>query len=236
MRNPTLYALSCALILSAALSVPQALAAAGDQARTLSLSANGSVSAKPDIAMITVGVQSQAATAHLALRANSQNMRRVISALRDSGLTARDMQTANFSVQPRYKRARDGRQAELEGYQVSNTLHITVRDIANIGDILDLVVEEGSNQINGIQFVVSDAETRKDEARKRAIENALRKAQTYANAADVRLGEIIRIDESGGFRGPSPMVVRSAMAVESVPIEAGQQTLQVQVHVTWTLE
>ena len=154
--------------------------------RTITLSASGTVTAVPDRVMITLGVMSEELTARQALDANTAAMRKVIDSLKAEGLGDRDVQTSDFSIGPRYEYYQDGKPPKLAGYQVSNLVNIRVTDIAKLGAILDKAVGEGSNQINGIRFEVSDADQRLDEARKTAVGNARRMAEIYATAAGAK--------------------------------------------------
>lgn len=205
--------------------------------RTISVTASGQVTAVPDIVRITTGVLAEADTAKAALAANTAAMTQVIEQLKALGLDAKDIQTSDFSVQPKYIYPPDGAAPKLIGYQVSNMVHIRVRNVARMGEVLDQVVDAGSNQINGIQFEVSKADELQDAARKNAFAAALRKAQLYAEAAGVTLGPVLSISEGVVHPGPRPMM-RTAMAekADAVPIEAGEQALEVQVSVVWSLQ
>jgi hypothetical protein len=202
-----------------------------------------SVSAAPDMAMVQSGVVSDAATAGEAMTANTAAMSAVVARIKDAGIEGRDIQTSGFSVSPRYRRLKDGDdgdfRSEIVGYRVSNNVSVRVRDLANLGALLDAMVRDGANQIGGISFIVSDAETLKDKARKAAMADAVRKAELYAEAAGVKLGRVLSINEQD-FGGPRPqmMMARADMAMEGAPapIEAGETSLQVRVNVTWELD
>jgi uncharacterized protein YggE len=130
--------------------------------------------------------------------------------------------------------AKDGHPTTFSGYRVVNQVRLTVREIKRLGEILDAAVMLGANQVNGITFDVSDAETLKDEARRQAMVNAKRRAELYATAAGAQLGNVLTISEDLNV-GPRPMsMARSAMAGD-VPIEAGVRILTVGVHVTYGL-
>lgn len=204
--------------------------------RSISISASGEVKVEPDLASISTGVTSEGETARAALDANTRNMKAVIEGLKSAGIDARDIQTTNFSVSPRYQYFKDRRPPAITGYQVTNSVHIIVRELKNLGDILDKVVTLGSNQISGIAFDVSNSDELKDAARKQAINNARRKAELYAKAANADLGEVLKISEESRSYSPRPMMTRTAMKAEAVPIEAGSQTLSVRVNVTWELD
>jgi hypothetical protein len=205
--------------------------------RWISVAASGRVPAEPDMAVISAGVVAEGDTARGALDANSTAMRRVIDALVAAGIDRKDIQTAHFHIEPRYRHPKDGRPSEVTGYRVANQVRITVRDLARLGGVLDEVVSEGANQAGGIEFQVSRAETLKDDARKAAMANARRRAELLAEAAGARLGPVVTIAEDAQGGGPLPVVgARMAMAsAEAVPVEPGRQMLEARVQVTWAL-
>ena len=117
-----------------------------------------------------------------------------------------------------------------------NQVRIVQRDIAKLGETLDRSITLGANQLGGISFEVSNAETLKDEARRRAMANAQRRAQLYATAAGAQVDRVLTISETVVTPGPRPLGgARMAMA-EAVPVEAGEQALTVTVYVTWSLK
>ncbi len=204
--------------------------------RWVMVAGHGSVDAVPDSAEITTGVVSEAQTAREALTANNAAMGKIVDGLKAAGIDAKDIQTQQFQIHPRYRTYKD-RPQQIEGYTVRNQVSVKVREIAKLGEIVDQVVTLGANQASNIQFIVSDAEKRKDEARKLAMENAKHRARLLAEAAGARLGPVMTISEEVmGPRPPRPMVARSAMSAESVPIEAGSETLRVRVEVVYGLE
>lgn len=142
--------------------------------RTLSLSGSGEVKSAPDMASVTSGVVTQGATAAEALSANTKAMTALFDGLKTSGIAEKDIQTSNFSVQPRYDyNNNNGGAPKLVGYDVSNNVTVTVRKIADLGGLLDTLVKAGSNQINSIGFSdVSQPEAWMDEARRRATADA----------------------------------------------------------------
>lgn len=224
------------LALAAACSIALgASAAMADDKRTVSVSATGAVSAVPDIVNVTVGVQTLANTARQALADNTEAMRRVVEALKEQGLEARDIQTTSFSVQPSFEYPQDGR-PRLVGYQVVNAVAIRVRAVAKLGEILDVVVRTGSNQVSGVEFTVSKAEELKDEARAVAFTNARRMAEVYAKAAGATLGPVVRIEETNVQFAPVATFRAELSAAKPAPIEAGEQSVSVSVAVTWSLE
>jgi hypothetical protein len=230
-RTPTALALAALLAAS-----PAAYADDARTPRTISLSGHGEVKAAPDMAAVTSGVVSQGATAAQALDANTRAMNAVLQALADAGIAAQDIQTSNFNVQPRYDYGNNAQPPTLAGYDVSNSVTVTVRDLGGLGALLDTMVKSGANQINGIAFQVSKPDAALDEARKHAVEDATRKARLYAAAMAVGLGPVMSISEGVTYEPPLPVRAK-AMAAESmpVPIAAGQQTLSVDVNVIWEI-
>lgn len=205
--------------------------------RSVTVSATGTVAAEPDMAHVSTGVVSEAESAREALNRNSATMKKLIDGLKAKGIVEKDIQTTSINVEPRYQQFKDGRPSTIAGYRVVNQVRITARELAKLGEVLDQAVTLGANQMGAIQFEVSNAETLKDEARKRAMDNALRRARLYAAGAGAEVGPVISISEEVQFIGPRPVpMARTALAAEAVPIEAGTQTLEARVHVTWSLK
>ena len=213
------------------------------QPATLSLNGIGEIVAKPDMATITAGVVSEAETARDAMTANNEAMAKVVAALKDAGIEAKDIQTSGFSVQPQYvyPQSSNGRQEppRIVGYLVSNQVSARVRNLASLGTTLDQLVSSGANQINGIAFGVDNDEKLLDDARSLAVKDAVRKAQLYAAAANVRLLRILTIQESGGMTPPQPMPFNARMmkaeAAGAAPIETGEQAMRIEVSITWEI-
>lgn len=212
--------------------------------RLVSVTGEGVVRAKPDMALITLGTVSEAKSARDALTANNASLTRILSALRQAGLADRDLQTSGFTVSPIYSQPPpnyDGSQPfrpEIVGYQVMNNLTVRIRDLESVGAILDQVVTLGANSISGPSFTVANPAPLEDQARRAATRDALRKGNLYADAAEVELGPIFRIEEN--FVGPprpygAPMMRMEAAADSSVPIEGGELTFQSQVSISWSL-
>jgi uncharacterized protein YggE len=233
---PAPGALLCSLIAGLLLMSDMAEAQERRPERSVSVSATGSVGAEPDVAHISTGVVSEADTAREALSRNSATMKKLIDGLKGQSIAAKDIQTTSINVEPRYQQFKDGRPAVIAGYRVVNQVRIIARNLSKLGEVLDQAVTLGANQMGGIQFEVSNAETLKDEARKRAMENALRRAKLFAAGAGAEVGEVLSISEDVQFIGPRPVPMTRAMAAEAVPIERGTQMLEARVNVTWALK
>lgn len=209
--------------------------------RTITLSGHGEVRAAPDLAVVTAGVMSSAENARDALSANNKSMTDLLAALKNAGIDPKDIQTSNFSVSPRYEYTQDGsRPPKISGYDVSNTVSVTVRKLDALGPVLDQLVTVGSNQINGIQFLIDKPDPLNDEARKLAVADASRKADILATAAHVKLGHILSISEAGGYQPPAPVFAKAMPAgaadESSVPIAQGEQAVAADVNIVWELE
>ncbi len=230
-----MYAL-CTLLIVASPS----LADENETTATISITGVGETSASPDIARITSGVISQAKTAANALQTNSAAMSKIIGGLKVAGIAAEDIQTSGFSVNPTLYYDQKNRQnpPKITGYQVQNQVRIIVRQRQRLGGILDKMITLGANRINSISFAIDRPQKLQDEARKRAVEDAMRKVKIYVAATNSKLGRIISITE-GRARLPVRPFAQRAEALSAradVPIEAGEQTVSIQVNITWELE
>lgn len=243
---PSLLSTAAALLMAGALIVPalapEAAIAQGmpmEKPRTITMTATGTISARPDEAEMRIGVATNAATAKAALAQNSADMRPVIESLKAAGIAEKDIATSAFNVQAVYDYSSTGKPPRLTGYRVTNLVTARLRDIGKIGEVLDAAVSQGSNQISGLDFIVSKAGELKDEARKVAVASATRMAKAYAEAAGVTLGEVLSIEEAsqGGYV-PKVMVARAAAPTAGgpPPIEAGEQDLSVQATIVWAIK
>jgi len=206
--------------------------------RTVTVSGSGKVYLTPDIAYVTIGVHTEGYDATKAVAENNQSAQEVIDTLKAMGIDSKDIQTTNFSIYPQQEYDTDGKPTGEIKYVVDNSVFVTVRDLGQIGEVLDETVKSGANSISGIQFDVADKTAAQAEARKAAVINASTKAQELAEAAGVTLGQVMTISESTSGV-PTPMYdVRAsvAMAESSVPVEAGQMTLMIEVNIVYQIK
>jgi uncharacterized protein YggE len=232
-----------ALMLGAA-SLPSA-AAAQQAAITqaiagtrLDINATGEVTRVPDVAIISTGVVTRSATAGGAIQQAAARMARVRAALKAAGVEDRDIQTSNLSLNPDY-RYDNNQPPKLVGYQASNTVTVRFRDIASSGKIIDALVAEGANQINGPTLTIDKPEAAVDEARARAIAIGRGRAELYARAMGLRVVRIVAVSESGGsYPAPPPMPVmmEARSQAASSKIDPGEQKLQVNLAITFELQ
>lgn len=208
----------------------------GQTERTLTVSGRGQVEAPPDMATVNLGVETEAETAVEALTQNSEQMQQVISATLDAGVAEADIQTQGLSLNPVYNQTAVEGTRELSGYRARNVVQITVREIDNLGVLLDDVVSSGGNTIEGIQFQVSNRAEFEEEARAAAMENARSKASQLAGLAGADLGQVLTLNETG-FSSPTAFSADLAVAeAAAVPVQAGVQTIQYTINVTWQLQ
>lgn len=208
-------------------------------AAVLDVVATGEVSRVPDVATLRAGVVTQAATAAAASSENAARMARVVAALKAAGIAQRDIATASVSLSPQY-RYTDGQPPAITGYQASNTVAVTFRDVAKSGPALDALVKAGANQIDGPQMSIAQPEAALDEARAQAVTRARARAEIYAKAAGMRVDRIVAIGEQGENRGnqPRPPVVyaRAMKADAETQVLAGETEISATVTVRFLLK
>ncbi|MEQ1931960.1 MAG: SIMPL domain-containing protein [Parvularculaceae bacterium] len=207
--------------------------------RTIVVSGLGEVTGTPDMAVLSIGVDSQAPTAAAALKDNGVKMNATIARLKARGVAEKDMQTQSLSVNPLYKYDNNGSAPRITGYQASNILSVKLRDLGAAGSVIDDAVSDGANNLGGISFTFADAKPLMDKARTAAVEDARRRAELLAKAAGVGLGLVLQIND--GYAAapvPGPMYRMDAMAAEakSTPISAGEATISANVTIVYEIK
>jgi len=251
MRNKLFWAIAGILVIGALVagtrgialaqtSTPTAQTSPSEQqpVRTISVSGSGTATLTPDIAYINIGVHTEGTNAAEAVSSNNTDSQKVIDALKSLGVAAKDIQTTNFSIYPQQQYDSQGKPTGEIKYMVDNSVYVTVRNLNNIGEILDGAVKAGANSINGVQFDVADRTQALSDARKAAMDNAKAQAQELAQAAGVTLGSVQSISISSG-QPPIPFSqVKAAPQAEasSVPVSPGQLTITVQVNVVYQIQ
>lgn len=208
------------------------------------VSGQGSVNVAPDMAVLSLTVTREADTARAALDASSAAMHDVLEAMQAEGIAKRDLQTSDFSIQPRYSQppARQSGQRQpprIVAYTVRNSLSVRIRDITALGAILDKSVTLGVNEGGNIMFTNADPSAAIEQARVKAVQQAVAKAQTLATAAGVKAGKILEISE----QSPNPRPMRMARAemsmassANSVPVASGENSYSVTVNVSVAID
>ncbi len=205
----------------------------------LDVSAEGRTARVPDRATIRAGVVTQAPTAAAALADNAGRMARVLAALKRAGVAARDIATASVGLQPQYRYG-ENVPPQITGYQATNSVAVRFRDVAKSGAILDALVGEGANQIDGPNLSIGEPDAALDEARTDAVARARARAELYARAAGLRVARIVSIAEAGEAAGgpPPPMpYMRAARAeADATPVAAGEKDVTVTLSVRFLLQ
>lgn len=236
VRLLTLAAAAAALPLTATAQVatPGLLMSEGT---LLDVVAEGEANRVPDIATIRAGVVTQAPTAAAALSANATQMKSVLAALKAAGVADRDVQTATISLNPQYRYA-ENQPPVITGYQASNTVSVRFRDIAKSGNILDALVKQGANQIDGPNLSIDQMEAAQDEARTDAVKRARARADLYAKALGMRVERLVSLSEGGeiGMPGPMPVMMARMEAKDSTQVVPGEQRVGVTVRVRFLLK
>jgi uncharacterized protein len=235
--------------------MPQPEITVGPASTVLSINAEGETRRVPDIAMFSAGVVTQAQSASAAIRDNSARMASVVAALRRAGIAERDIQTSRISLNPVFTnpdrdamiRAREMGQPlppeanvrRIVGYEARNTVQVRVRDLANMGRVIDTLVSVGANEINGPNFTVDQHDAAIDEARLDAVTKGRQRAELYARAAGLRVARILSISETGGYhpvrREMMVMDAGMAAAPPAPPVAPGELTLGINVAMQFEL-
>lgn len=232
------------MIAGAAMATPiaaeaQTPAAAVLAGTRLDITARGEVRRVPDVAVISAGVVTQAPEAGAAMRDNAARIARVIAALKKAGIADKDIATSSISLSPQY-RYNNNEPPVITGYQANNQLTIRFRDIGKAGAVIDALVKEGANQVNGPSMEIDKPEAALDEARIAATKAARARADLYASAFGLKVKRVISISEQDGFSPqPMPMMARSMSADSAeakTAIMAGEQGLSVTISVAFELQ
>lgn len=203
----------------------------GTAERTVTVHGSAIVRSAPDEAVLTLGVQTQAATAEDAMAQNAERMNQVVRALLDQGLREEDLATSSLSLYPRY--ADSG--LTVVGFTAENQVTATVRDLGRVGRLIDRAVEAGANLTSGISFRLSGENEAADRALGDAVADARGKAELLASAAEASLGQVVSISEAGAPT-PAPFSYDVAVAAEArTPVLPPELETQVSVTVTWAL-
>jgi uncharacterized protein YggE len=205
----------------------------------LDISATGEVTRVPDVAIISAGVQTLQPTATGAIEENAARMERVRAALKRAGIADRDIQTSAINLNPEYQYDQN-RPPKLTGYRATNTVNVKFRDLKRTGAILDALVAEGANQINGPNLTIDKPETALDEARVKAIAAGQVRAELYARALSKRVVRLLSVSEGGGYAVPPPMPMAyardMAQSAAKTEIDPGTQQLQVSLSMSFELQ
>jgi uncharacterized protein YggE len=212
--------------------------------RTISVSGTGRVNVDPDTADVILGVETTNASLEAAQNEVTESLASVTKVLTDAGVAAEDIVTSSYDIYPVPEYDRNGNYRGVSGYRVSAALTVTIRDIAQVGTILDSAVEGGATGVFGVSFYVDDPSGPASEARSLAVEDARAKADEYATASGVLITGVHSIVET---RAPEPVArdqefdvaaadEAGASANQPVPISPGQSEIRVDVQIVFEIE
>lgn len=210
---------------------------------TLTVTGQGTVVVEPDTASVSFGVTTEDETLATAQTEATATMTAILAAVTDAGVAERDVQTVDFSVSINYDYDDDGNVTSILGYQVSNTVNVTVRQLDALGGILDAVVAQGANNVYGVSFFVNDTTAAASQARIAAVEDAMAKANDIASAAGLKVSRVVSIDEQA-TAPPTPVDYYPAAEMDDsatgsampVPVQAGSTDIMATVYMVFELE
>jgi uncharacterized protein len=207
--------------------------------RTITVTGTGKVTLTPDIAYISIGVQTQEASASLATNENTTRAQAIINAVKGFSVADADIQTTDFSIYPQQHYDDNGNLTGIT-YMVNNTIYVTVRDLTTLGNMLDAVVAAGANNINSIQFDVEDKTAALTQARQAAVADASKQADELTAASGASLGEVQTISY---YDTSNPLTVQyqyaradGMLAGASVPVQSGSLQITTTVTIVYLLK
>jgi uncharacterized protein YggE len=206
--------------------------------RTITVSGTGKVTLTPDIAYISIGVNSQNASAKDAVAENNTQSQAVIAAIKGFGIANKDIQTTNFSIYPQQQFDANGKQTGII-YVVNNTVYVTIRDLSKLGDLLDSTVSSGANNINSIEFDVADKTSALTQARQAAVAEARKQADELTKATNVGVGAVQSISYNDTTAPITIQYAKAAVAAApapSVPVQAGSMEISTTVTIVYELK
>lgn len=206
---------------------------------TVSFSGEGKVTSKPDVAVVSLSIVTEAPTSKAAQDENSRKSNSLMEFLKKQGIDEKDIKTESYNIYPQYNYPQQ-RQPQIAGYQVSQSIQVKVRDLDNVDKILDGVVAAGVNQVNNLQLTIDEPEKLKDEARAKAIADAKEKASSLEKQLGIGLGRIINFSENaGGY--PPPVYFEAKAAGAGVggggpSVPTGENEISVSVTITYQIK
>ena len=221
-------------VLTACDAAPAAPPLPGDTPRQVTVVGSGEVEGTPDTLNTNASISFVAQDVTTAMNQTNERQQQVLDALIEAGIDPKDIATTNVSLQPQY--SPDG-VPNVVGYEASNSIDVTIRDISVASRVLALIVSNGGDatRINSVAFSIADDSQLVKDARTRAFQDAQERAQQYSDLSGLSLGKVISISEvAGGSTPPPPIPMDRAMA-SAVPVSPGQQTVGFSVTVIWEL-
>ena len=210
-------------------------ASATPKSGEITVSGSGRVSVQPDVAELRLGVSVSRASVGEARQEAATVMGRILGAIDAAGVAKRDVTTSLLAVQPRYD-YRDGQTPKLVGYELSNVVAVTIRDLDRLDEVVDGSLNAGATSMDGLEFRLADPVPAEQEARRRAMADARSHADVFAEAAGLTISGVRSVAENGSFQPPRPLAKaeRMMMAADAAtPVESGSLEVSVGVTVTY---
>jgi uncharacterized protein YggE len=212
-----------------------------EEERWISVKGRGTVESAPDLAILQLGVISVAKTASLATESNNRSIRAVFDKLSAAGVDDEHMQTLNFTLNPQ-RQYRNNQPPLITGFQASNSILIEIHDLTKVGEVMQAAIDAGGNNFQSLTFAIDDPAEQQEEARRRAVEDAVQRAEVLTESLDVEVGEPLTIQELNFSHHPvhnRRMMMADAMSMESssVPVQSPKDlTTTVEVQIKFSLE
>ncbi|WP_074942033.1 SIMPL domain-containing protein [Tritonibacter multivorans] len=204
--------------------------------RTISVVGTAEMQVAPTAARISFGARAEHKEAGDAMAEVSRRMAAILAELEAEGVAPADLRTRRIDVSPVWSQVRQNNgQRQITGFVASNMVELTVQDLERLGEMLDLVLRLGANDMGGLQFVHGDAAAQEDTLRVKAVEDAMRKARQLAEASGMGLGPARHINDGGGQGRPPVMRMEMARAAADVPVAPGEMTLSHSVTVSFDM-
>ena len=238
MKRFSFGTLVCAALLALTLVIPTRTASAEEALPTLTMNGVGSAQIAPDMAEITLGVTTEAKDAAKAHSDNAAQAARVQAAIKALGVAERDIQTTRYDFSPIYD-VKDNGRSVTTGYTVTNAIVVKVRNLANVGKVIDAALANGANRVDSLEFSASDPSAAKDAALADAARDARSKADAVARALGVRIVRILNVyadAQSPAPRNFMPMMMAKEAYDAGTPISAGELSFEASVNISYVIE
>ena len=238
MKRFSFGTLVCAALLALTLVIPTGTASAEEALPTLTMNGVGSAQIAPDMAEITLGVITEAKDAAKAHGDNAAQAARVQAAVKALGVAERDIQTTRYDFSPIYD-VKDNGRSVTTGYTVTNAIVVKVRNLANVGKVIDAALANGANRVDSLEFSASDPSAAKDAALADAARDARSKADAVARALGVRIVRILNVyadAQSPAPRNFMPMMMAKEAYDAATPISAGELSFEASVNISYVIE
>ncbi|MEM8979601.1 MAG: SIMPL domain-containing protein [Pseudomonadota bacterium] len=236
MRKLVRMAFLPGLIVGVFLAFGSVSAKAEDSDSKLTVSGQGEALASPDMAVVSLGVIAQARSAKAAMDQVSEQLGTILARLERTGIAARDLQTSDLRLSPQYARNTGNLEPRrIVSYEAANTLSVRIRDLDQLGGVLDQALTDGANQLYGLRFEVAEPAPLIEEARASAVKDAVSKAKLYARAAGVELGRLLSLSEAGSVSPRATPMMEMRMAADAVSVAAGEVGLSARVTLVYEI-